>query len=98
MVAAAVGKPVPVGRARGGPRLIPMPGVCRSWVELIAFADTEVVAAKLELAGVGVNRPGGWLAKAAKAAEDGSMNTDGVSDGVNRNGSAGALGVGSRSS
>jgi hypothetical protein len=38
-----------------------------------------------------------WFAKAAKAAELGSMNADGVNEGVNWKGSPGARGVGSRS-
>lgn len=47
--------------------------------------------------GVGVNNPAGWFANAAKADEVGSMKADGVREGVNRNGSASARGVGSRS-
>ena len=94
----AAGKPLVLGRVRGVPMLIPMPGVCKSWVVPTALAGTELRTAKRGLVGVGVYKPGGSSAKAVKAAEFGSKKTDGVSDGVNRNGSAGALGVGSRSS
>lgn len=92
---------LPFGNDNGVPILMPMFGVCKSRVVPIAFAGTESDTPKPELTvtpGVGVNNPGGWFANAANAADVGSMNADGVSEGVNRNGSAGALGVGSRSS
>lgn len=47
--------------------------------------------------GVGVNNPAGWFAKAANADEVGSMKAEGVKEGVNRNDSAPARGVGSKS-
>lgn len=49
----------------------------------------------VETPGVGVNSPGGWFANAANADDVGSINTEGVNDGVKRKGSA--RGVGSRS-
>lgn len=95
-VLVVAGREVTFDIDNGVPILMPMLGVCRSWP---AVVDKE---SKLEAPftppGVGVNRPGGWFAKAAKAADVGSRKAEGVRDGVKRNGSPGALGVGSRSS
>lgn len=95
------GNVVPFDSDRGVPMLIPILGVSSPWV-VTATPAMGLPVPYVELPftpGVGVNSPGGWFANAAKAADVGSIKTDGVREGVNRNGSAGApLGVGSRSS
>ena len=98
--AVGTGRVVPFGNDRGVSMLSPMLGVCSPLLLVTTAPAMGLAVPNVELPftpGVGVNNPGGWFAKAANAADVGSINTEGVRDGVKRNGSAGALGVESRS-